>query len=195
MRAQDFWDSQAPTFDDEPDHGLQDPTVQTAWANLLLPQIPPPPGSVIDLGCGTGSLAVLLAQAGHTVQGLDLSPRMIAAAKAKATNLHLDVDFQQGDASTPPFPPASCDVVLARHVLWALPDPATALHHWTRLLRPGGKLVLIEGRWSTGSGLTASECQALVLTHRREATVRHLDDPALWGKPVDDERYLLISPA
>jgi len=39
---------------------------------------------------------------------------------------------------------------MSRHVLWAMPDPAGALEHWIALLRPGGRSLLVEGRWSTG---------------------------------------------
>jgi ubiquinone/menaquinone biosynthesis C-methylase UbiE len=148
---------------------------------------------VIDLGCGTGSLAVLLAQVGHQVSGMDLSDQMLALAEQKAAAAGVRVDLQQGDVSTPPYPPSSCDVVLTRHVLWALPDPAAALGRWAQLLRPGGRLVLIEGKWFTGAGLSAVDCQSLVLRHRQEATVRRLDDPELWGAPIRDERYVLVS--
>lgn len=167
--------------------------MRSAWANVLLPLMPATPATVVDLGSGTGSLAVLLAEGGYDVRGLDLSNRMITAARAKADSAGVHVEFRQGDASVPPYASASCDVVLARHVLWALPDPAAALHRWVELLRPGGRLVLIEGRWFTGAGLTAAECQTLVHTRRREATVRRLDDPALWGSAIEDERYLLVS--
>ena len=44
-----------------------------------------------------------------------------------------------------------------------------------------------------GAGLTAAECRALVLEVRQEADVTRLDDPALWGRDIDDERYLLVS--
>lgn len=189
----EFWDAQAATFDDQPDHGLRDPEVRAAWADVLLPLMPPAPATVVDLGCGTGSLAVLLAQAGHVVHGVDLSARMVAAAEEKARAVGVPAEFRQGDAADPPFPRASCDVVLARHVLWALPDPAAALDRWVELLRPGGRLVLVEGRWFTGAGLAAADCRALVLDRRREATVRQLDDPALWGTVITDERYLLTS--
>jgi hypothetical protein len=84
-------------------------------------------------------------------------------------------------------------VVLVRHVLWALPDPADALGRWTRLLRAEGRLVLIEGRWSTGAGIGAAECRDLVLQHRREAQLERLDDPALWGGAIEDERYVILS--
>jgi hypothetical protein len=53
--------------------------------------------------------------------------------------------------------------------------------------------VLVEGRWSTGAGLTARECEQLVLAVRADATVTPLTDPVLWGGPIDDERYLVTS--
>jgi ubiquinone/menaquinone biosynthesis C-methylase UbiE len=102
---------------------------------------------------------------------------MIAAAEAKADAAGVDSELRVGDAAAPRYPPASADVVLARHVVWALPDPADALRRWAEPLRPRGRLVLIEGRWCTGAGLTAAESETLVLQHRREAVVRRLATP------------------
>jgi ubiquinone/menaquinone biosynthesis C-methylase UbiE len=190
------WDAAAATFDEDADHGLRDPAVRAAWAGLLLPLLPAPPASVLDLGCGTGSLAVLLAEAGHCVHGLDASPAMLAAARTKGAAAGVRLDLVLGDAADPPFAPGSADVVLCRHVLWSLPDQDAVLANWTRLLRPGGRLVLIEGSWSTGAGLPAADCRELVLRHRTTAVVRQLAaDAALWGGPVEDERYLLVSHA
>ena len=188
-----IWDRQAATFDDEPDHGLRDPAVRDAWTALLTPVLPDPPASIVDLGCGTGSLSILLAQAGHHVSGLDTSHRMLEQARGKASRLGVAVTLHHGDASQPPFTPASFDVVLARHVLWALPDPARALAHWVTLLRPQGRLVLIEGRWMTGAGLSAADCTALLRQHREEVRLHVLDDQALWGRAITDERYLVLS--
>ncbi|WP_103341762.1 class I SAM-dependent methyltransferase [Amycolatopsis sp. CA-126428] len=189
--TQNVWDAEAATFDEQPDHGLRDPVVRAAWAELLLPLLPPAPAGVADLGCGTGSLTLLLAEAGHDVCGVDLSARMLDEARAKTAGLR--VELRQGDAADPPCPDHSCDVVLVRHVLWAMPDPAAAVGRWVRLLKPGGLLLLVEGRWSTGAGLTAAECRELVLAHRQEAAVRQLTDPALWGAEIEDERYLVVS--
>ncbi len=191
--AQRYWDAQASTFDDDPDHGLQHPKVRRAWSDLLLPLLPPAPASVIDLGCGTGSLSVLLAEAGHDVHGVDLSPAMLEVAQAKATAAGVPVRFTQADISRPPAEPESVDVVLARHVLWALPSPAEVLSAWIGLLKPTGRLLLIEGRWSTGGGLTSQDCQAMVRRHGRNARVEMLVDPALWGQQISDERYLVVS--
>jgi 2-polyprenyl-3-methyl-5-hydroxy-6-metoxy-1,4-benzoquinol methylase len=188
-----MWDRQAATFDDEPDHGLCDPAIRDAWNALLTSVLPDPPSSIADLGCGTGSLSILLAQAGHQVHGLDTSPRMLDEASRKATRSGVTLTLHHGDAAQPPFAPASFDVVLARHVLWALPDPSSALANWVALLKPQGRLVLIEGRWMTGAGLSAADCIALLRQHRQEARLQILDDRDLWGKAIADERYLLLS--
>jgi ubiquinone/menaquinone biosynthesis C-methylase UbiE len=167
--------------------------IRAAWVELLRTLMPPAPAHVTDLGCGTGTVATLLGEHGYEVRGLDLSPRMVAAAAAKARVAGVAAEFEAGDASAPPYEPASTDVVFARHVLWALSDPSAALHRWVRLLRPGGRLVLIEGRWATGAGIPAGECRALLLQHRREALVERLDDPRLWGRAIEDERYAVLS--
>jgi len=98
-----------------------------------------------------------------------------------------------GDASSPPWQAGSFDVVLTRHVLWAMPDPEAALTGWIGLLGPGGRLILIEGRWSSGVGLASAEVAEFVLRHRLEIEVTRLDDPALWGTPINDERYVITS--
>lgn len=80
----EFWDREAATFDDEPDHGLRDPVVHAAWGALLERLLPAAPADVADLGCGTGSLSVLLAEAGYRVRGVDVAGEMVAAARTKA---------------------------------------------------------------------------------------------------------------
>ncbi len=192
----DFWDREASTFDDEPDHGLRDPATREAWAQLLRAHLPSAPADVVDVGCGTGTLAVLLAGEGHHVRACDYSSAMVAAARTKIDSAGLGaglVEVLEDDASTPPYEPASADVVLCRHVLWALPDPRAALAAWTALLRPGGRLVLVEGRWHTGGGIEAVTCETLVREHLTDVTVVHLVDEVYWGGPITDERYLLTA--
>ncbi len=101
MRA--VWDAEAATFDEEPDHGLVDPTVRAAWRQVLLNVLPPQPARILDLGCGTGSISVLLAEMGHSVTGIDLSPRMIEQATAKAHRHAVAIDVRIGDAADPPL--------------------------------------------------------------------------------------------
>ena len=186
------WNAEAEGYDEPADHGLADPAVRDAWRSLLLGVLPPAPGRVADLGCGTGSLSLLLAEAGYVVDGLDLSPAMVEQALAKTAG-RPEVTVRQGDASEPTLAAASYDVVLCRHVLWAMPDPGVALDRWLALLRPAGRLVLVEGKWSTGAGLTSDRAVALVRGAGLDPTLTPLDDPALWGGPVTDHRYLVTA--
>jgi ubiquinone/menaquinone biosynthesis C-methylase UbiE len=191
-RESELWDTEAASFDDEPDHGLRDPYVHEAWRTLLLSVVPPIPSRIADLGCGTGTLSLLLVQEGHAVDGVDFSPEMVRRAVAKVGSFP-ETSFVVGDAAEPPLPAASYEVVLCRHVLWALPDPAAALARWVDLLTPTGRLVLIEGSWSTGAGLTAAETLALLEQAGRPGTVTSLSDPAYWGRRIDDERYVVVA--
>jgi SAM-dependent methyltransferase len=189
--SHELWDREAACFDDEPDHGLGDPTIRAAWRTLLLDALPAAPARVADLGCGTGTLTRLLTDEGYAVDGLDLSPEMISRARAKVP----EATFVVGDAADPALGPATYDVVLCRHVLWALQDPEAALARWVELLAPGGSVVLVEGRWGTGAGLSAVETERLVRTVRTEARVLPMPEAVYWGKKIEDERYLLVSRA
>ena len=190
-----FWDRQASTFDDEPDHGLRDPDVRDAWRRLLRSLLPAPPAAIADLGCGTGSLSLLAATEGYRVTGIDFSVEMVAAAKAKAkaTDAFVAASFRQGDVSDPDLAPASLDAIVVRHVTWALPEPATAIRRWARLLREGGRLVLIEGRWSTGAGISSRRLERIVRPILPTCEVQPLTDERLWGGPIDDERYVIVA--
>ncbi|MEV7137366.1 class I SAM-dependent methyltransferase [Streptomyces tauricus] len=188
------WDMAADTFDDEPDHGLRDPAVREAWAARLRGWLPRGPSDVLDLGCGTGSLSLLASEARHRVTGVDLSPRMVDLARAKLAGR--DAAFLVGDAAAPPVGEQRFDVVLVRHVLWTLPEPGRVLRHWRGLLRPGGRLVLIEGVWGTVSpvGMSADRLTALLAPLAEDVRVERLsDDSSLWGGEVADERYAVIA--
>ncbi len=192
LNGSQLWDAEAGTFDEEPDHGLGDPPVRAAWRDLLLGVLPAAPARVCDLGSGTGTLSLLLAAEGYAVDGVDFSTEMVRRAVAKGAGVP-NVSFVVGDAAQPPLHGVSYDAVLCRHVLWALPDPATALGRWVRLLRPGGRLVLIEGRWSTGAGLTADQTLALTAAAGLEARLTPLPEAVYWGREISDERYLLVA--
>jgi SAM-dependent methyltransferase len=199
-----LWNEEAATFDEAADHGLRDARVRAAWRDLLLSVLPPLPARIADLGCGTGTLTLLLAAEGYAVDGVDFSPEMIRRAREKP--VVGEVTFTEADADHPPLGPSAYDVVLCRHVLWAMPDPAETLKRWIGLLAPGGRMLLVEGSWSTGAlrdgrsapssgttGLTAAETVGLVESAGREAELRMLPEPAYWGREIDDERYLVVS--
>ncbi|MGW0704480.1 class I SAM-dependent methyltransferase [Streptomyces sp. NPDC002643] len=188
------WDAEAATFDDEPDHGLRDPLVRDAWAARLRAWLPHRPSDVLDLGCGTGTLSLLATGQGHRVTGVDSSPAMVSHARTKLAGR--PAVFLVGDAAAPPVGEERFDVVLVRHVLWALPDPGRALRHWCGLLRPGGRLVLVEGVWGTIGpvGIPAGRLCAMVSPLMSDVRVERLSgDARLWGKEVEDERYVVVA--
>ncbi|MFJ7333671.1 class I SAM-dependent methyltransferase [Streptomyces sp. NPDC101110] len=190
------WDAEAASFDEEPDHGLRDPEVRRAWAGRLRDWLPGRAGDVLDLGCGTGSLSLLASEQGHRVTGVDASPAMVARAREKLAGR--DAVFLLGDAAAPPVGEQRFDAVLVRHVLWTLPDPGRALRHWYGLLRPGGRLVLVEGVWGSAEpvGIPAERLTGLLAPVAGRVRVQRLsDDPRLWGGPVTDERYAVVVPS
>ena len=188
----ELWDAEAASFDDEPDHGLRDPATRAAWLELLTAHLPAAPARIADLGCGTGTLSVLLADAGYAVDGVDFSPEMVTRARAKAARRD-GVTFAVADASEPPLEPAAYDAVLSRHVLWALPDQPVALERWVSLLGPRGRLVLVEGLWHTGTGLTAAQTEELLQGAGRQPRTYSLTEDVYWGGPITDERYLVVA--
>jgi trans-aconitate methyltransferase len=187
--TRDLWNDEAASFDDAPDHGLADSGVRAAWRELLLDVLPSAPARVADLGCGTGTLTRLLTDEGYTVDGLDFSPEMIRRARTKVP----EAQFVVGDAANPALEPNGYDVVLSRHVLWAMPEPPQAFARWVDLLGRRGTVVLIEGNWSTGAGVSAAECERIVRTVRHDVRVRPLSDPIYWGRAIEDERYIIVS--
>jgi SAM-dependent methyltransferase len=98
---------------------------------------------VLDVGTGPGVFACLYARMGHECVGLDFSNRMLAAARRFAADLTVDCAFVFGDAEEPPFEADTFDCVSSRHLLFNLPHPGVAVRQWVRVLKPGGKMILI----------------------------------------------------
>ncbi len=200
----DLWDDAADEYDSAPEHGLHDADTRAAWKDLLRTWLPPHAALVADLACGTGSLTVLVAELGHEVVGIDLSAAMVDRARAKAAPFGAAVRVEPGDVGDPALDPGSADVVLARHVLGTLTDPETALRRWVGLVRPGGRLLLVEGGWdgptaSDGAetpwheGVSSGTLRGAVAPLVGRVDVVPLGDPVLWGREVGDERYLLVA--
>ena len=140
------WDRRAQTFDDRASHGLAGDDQRHAWLDLLS-RFSGSSQQVLDVGCGTGFLSLRFAELGHTVTGIDLSPLMIDRAEGKAEQAGFEIDFRVGDASALDCDDETFDIVVARHVVWNLPDPERGVAEWLRVLRPRGRLLVIEGKW------------------------------------------------
>ncbi|MBL6852184.1 MAG: methyltransferase domain-containing protein [Alphaproteobacteria bacterium] len=117
------------------------------WIAAIRALLPAPPADVLDIATGTGFVALIAAGLGHRVTAIDLAQPMLAEARAEAARGKLDVAFRTGDAVAPDFPQQSFDAIVNRHLFWTLRDPAAALAAWKRLLRPGGRVVVIDGFW------------------------------------------------
>ena len=192
--SQQYWDNLASTFDNEPDHGLRDSVIRETWTAFLRAWLPPTNMTILDIGCGTGSLSVVLAELGHKVTGIDLSPAMISLAQAKAAIQGFQIDFHVMDAAFPQFSDRQFDAIICRHLLWALPEPVQVLERWRQLLKPKGRLILMEGFWLTGAGLHAHEIIQMLPASFTHISTQHLsDNPNYWGGRVTDERYAIIA--
>lgn len=206
------WSRRAADFDLEASHGLLNDAQARAWCRLIARLAGAEPLDVLDIGCGTGFLSLLFAAAHHRVTGVDVASTMLARAREKAAAQGLAISFIEADVETLDLPAASQDLIVERHVIWTLPHPEIALDTWRRLLRPGGRLILIEGHWGPAErreeynqihdrlplfgGRPENEMAALVRAHGfAPVGVEPLMDPELWTGPPDHPRYLVTAQA
>jgi ubiquinone/menaquinone biosynthesis C-methylase UbiE len=140
------WDRRAAHFDTDFGHSIATPAERAAWDRIMDLVVGGRSAlDALDVGCGTGFLSLELAARGHRVTGIDLAPAMLDMARHKAAEAGFDIRFETGDAEQVPFQAGSFDLVISRHVLWTLPHPEAAIDDWIRVLRPGARLVVIDG--------------------------------------------------
>ncbi|RJT07851.1 class I SAM-dependent methyltransferase [Halococcus sp. IIIV-5B] len=142
-----YWNDRAETYDDDSQHALKNEAQHDAWLSVLHTWTGDAPQRILDVGCGTGVISSLLADLGHDVSGVDYSTEMLDRAREKAREKGHSIDFDVGDAEALDDLDDAYDTVTARHLIWTLPDPAAAIGEWRRVVRPGGRIVLIEGHW------------------------------------------------
>jgi ubiquinone/menaquinone biosynthesis C-methylase UbiE len=177
------WGRRAAHFDADFGHSVRTPEERAAWDRVFALALAGRQDlDALDVGCGTGFLSLELAGRGHRVTGIDFAPAMLALAKAKAAEAGAAIRFEEADAEALPFAPASFDLVITRHVLWTLPHPEAAIDEWRRVLRPGGRLAVIDGHSLVAPG----EEQAA--SARRSAEYAPIGDqlPFLMGKPQEE---------
>jgi len=149
------WNRRAPSFDADLGHSIRTAAERAAWNRILDLVLPGrSPLDALDAGCGTGFLSFELASRGHRVTGVDFAPAMIAEARRKAAERNAAIRFEEGDAEQLPFGAASFDLVISRHVLWTLPHPEAAIDEWMRVLRKGGRLVVVDGQFDATAPVT-----------------------------------------
>lgn len=95
---------------------------------------------VLDVGCGTGVVALTAARLGADVTGIDLTPELVAHARENAGIMNLSVRFAEADVEALPHGDASFDVVVSQFAHMFAPRPEIAIREMLRVLRPGGTL-------------------------------------------------------
>ncbi len=140
----EYWDGRGESYDRSPGHVM----LPDVWRDVLR-DILKDVRSVLDVGCGTGFLPLIMADMGKEVVGLDISRGMLDVAMDKARKKGLRVNFKLGDAENLPFKDGSFDAVICRHLIWTLPNPEKAIGEFVRVARK--KVVIIDGRWSDNS--------------------------------------------
>jgi ubiquinone/menaquinone biosynthesis C-methylase UbiE len=102
-----------------------------------------PGQALLDVGCGPGTLHRALCDGGIKVVGVDLSLGMLREARDQAADTRLPAHVAQANAQALPLSDATFDRVLAAHMLFHVPDQTAALREMRRVLRPGGRVVLV----------------------------------------------------
>jgi ubiquinone/menaquinone biosynthesis C-methylase UbiE len=184
------WNRRAPTFDGDFGHSITTPSERAAWDRILKLVTGGRNGlDALDVGCGTGFLSLELAAIGHRATGIDFAASMLEEARRKATEAGATIRFEQGDAEDLPFGACSFDLVVSRHVLWTLPRPEAAVVGWVRVLRPGGRLVVLDGQFDPNLPLNPRQ------NARTSTEYAGLDQwlPFLGGRPPADIEALFAA--
>ncbi|MBB4955460.1 ubiquinone/menaquinone biosynthesis C-methylase UbiE [Agrobacterium vitis] len=141
-----YWSARAETFDTQPGHEIFSEEERKAWHRLISRHLGAGEGrKVLDLASGTGVVSHLLDDLGFAVTGMDWAEPMLERARAKAKSRGRSIRFLMGDAENTMEPDASYDVITNRHLVWTLVNPLAAFKEWHRVLKDGGKVLIVDG--------------------------------------------------
>lgn len=117
------------------------PDLQTGVVTALVPS-----GlSIVDVGTGTGALLPILAAASESVTAVDHNPTLLARARRRCRDAgHDNVVFERADARSLPYEDGAFDAAYTSMVLHHLPEPLVAVRELARVVKPGGRVVIIE---------------------------------------------------
>jgi SAM-dependent methyltransferase len=133
---------------------------------------------VLDVGCGTGNVAITAARRGATVTGVDVTPSMLETARENAEVAGVDVDWRAGDATDLPFADDSFDVTLSSLGHMYGDPPAAAAAELQRVTRSGGTIAFISWTPTTIHPAMAG----VLLTHvPLDALPDYSAPPFMWG--------------
>jgi SAM-dependent methyltransferase len=152
-------------------------------AQFLDPLALSPGTTLLDVACGSGQVALVAAERGLKVTGVDIAPNLILAARGRAAAAGLDVQFDEGDAEALPYPEATFDVAASLFGAMFAPRPERVAAELLRVCRPGG--IVSMGNW-TKEGFVG----AMFKTFARFLMPPDMPSPLLWGdEAVVGERF------
>src|SRR5271170_7596017 len=142
---------------------------------------------VLDVACGTGTLAIPAARIGARVTGVDIAENLLAQARARAAAENLNATFQYGDAEQLQFPDASFDVVVSMYGAMFAPRPEVVAKELARVVRPGGLIAM--ANW-TPEGFVG---KSFAVSARIAPPAVDLPKPVLWGtENIVKERFAAV---
>jgi ubiquinone/menaquinone biosynthesis C-methylase UbiE len=134
----------------------------------------PASSTLLDVGCGSGQLALIAARKGLRVTGVDIAANWIDSARGRARFEHLDARFDVGDAEALPYPDASFDVTASVFGAMFAPQPVLVAKELLRVTRPGG--IIAMANW-TAQGFIGDMFKLIA----RFIAPANMPSPVLWG--------------
>lgn len=148
----DYWSGRAQTFDESASHRIENRHGLPEWQRLVRSACDLGAGQdldgwrVLDIACGTGEISRVLTSLGASVTGLDFSETMLGLARTKLAGRDWRPVLSDAEAMIQ-IEDRIFDFAMTRHLAWTLTNPQGAYSEWFRVLRPGGRLLVVDGNF------------------------------------------------
>lgn len=183
-----YWTKRRDSFKKQRKEELHD-AIAMRWLEEIEEVIPAKQSlKILDVGCGTGYFSILLAQRGHEVTGIDLTPDMIEGAGQLAEEEGAKCRFLIMDAEKLEFQDESFDVVISRNLTWTLPHPDEAYAEWLRVLKKGGILLNFDADYGLEDSEDVSGLPPMHAHYMIGEQLRHENNEIKKSLPISSKR-------